>query len=127
MLQCYTCMQWFHTICANVDAKHKNIWNCERCRPIPVVIDTLMNQMNQMSEVHTIISQIVEKQNFLCDQFCTLQTKNTKLEDEIKVLKQENYKLRIRSYNRFIHSNSSDSSETDSDSESEDHGTQSFL
>ena len=123
MLQCSTCMQWFHTICANVDAKHKNIWNCERCRSIPVVIDSLINQM---SEVHTILSQMVEKQNFLCDQFCTLQNKNTKLEDEIKILKQENYKLRIRSYNRFIHSNSSDSSETDSDSESEDHGTQSF-
>ena len=123
MLQCSTCMQWFHTICANVDAKHKNIWNCERCRSIPVVIDSLINQM---SEVHTILSQMVEKQNFLCDQFCTLQNKNTKLEDEIKILKQENYKLRIRSYNRFIHSNSSDSSETDSDSELEDHGTQSF-
>ena len=51
-----------------------------------------------MSEVHTILSQMVEKQNFLCDQFCTLQNKNTKLEDEIKILKQENYKLRIRSY-----------------------------
>ena len=119
MLQCSTCMQWFHTICANVDAN----WNCERCRSIPVVIDSLINQM---SEEHTILSQMVEKQNFLCDQFFTLQTKNTKLEDEIKILKQENYKLRIRSYNRFIHSNSSDFSETDNDSESEDHGTQSF-
>ena len=69
---------------------------------------------------------MVEKQNILCDQFCTLQTKNTKVQDEIKILKQENYKLRIRSYNRFIHSNSSDSCEIYSDSESEDHGTQNF-
>ena len=109
MIQCFTCMTWCHTECANLESEHSSTWNCEKCRCIPETICLLNNQMNEM---HNLLSVMVEKQNSLYEQFCFLLNKNDKLESEIKLLKSQNFKLRLHGYNTL----SSESSESDTES-----------
>ena len=111
MIQCCTCMVWHHSECTSVSSETTGIWNCDKCRSIPQAIDHLTNQLNEM---HSLLSSMVEKQNDLYEQFCQMNIKNSKLEGEVKLLKSENLKLRLRTYNN-LNSASSISSDSDSD------------
>ena len=49
--------------------------------------------------------------NFI-NSFFQMNIKNSELEAEVKSLKSENFKLRLRTYNRLSHSTSSESSDS---------------
>ena len=123
LIQCSSCMSWLHTDCTDAGSEPPAIWICKKCRCMP---DTVNGLKDQLSEIHDVLSAMLNTQTEMQATICEIIAKNCKLESNIKILKQQNQELRMRCYNRF-NSSSSDSSDSsgsnypcDSDSETGD-------
>ena len=115
IIQCSTCMSWIHSQCSDAGSEPKAIWNCNRCRSLPDTVDTLSKQLN---EVHTVLSELLNKHDAVYDKLFNINNENEKLKNYIKMLNQENYELRIKQYNN-LSSESSSCSDTELSSEDE--------
>ena len=123
LIQCSSCMSWLHTDCTDAGSEPPAIWICKKCRCMP---DTVNGLKDQLSEIHDVLSAMLNTQTEMQATMCEIIAKSCKLESNIKILKQQNQELRMRCYNRF-NSSSSDSSDSsgsnypcDSDSETGD-------
>ena len=97
-------MEWFHTSCSDVESNTANIWNCNKCRQLPHKVEELASSIY---ELHNLLSHLREKQNDIYESLFIINTRNEKLENEVKLLKSENLKLCLRNYNRFSNTSSS--------------------
>ena len=104
MIQCSSCMEWFHTSCSDAESNTANIWNCNKCRQLSNKVEELASSIY---ELHNLLSHLTEKQNDIYESLCIINSRNEKLENEVKLLKSENLKLRLRNYNRFSNTSSS--------------------
>ena len=100
------CMKWLHTICTDFDSTKNSIWMCRHCRCLPSNVDDLRLQLK---EVHELLSRMFDSQNELYSNFCEINTRNFKLQKEVKHLKKVKHKLRMRCYNKLINDDSSKS------------------
>ena len=116
MIQCATCMSMFHSECSDA-VSGKIIWNCNKCRNVSNDIDCLKNQI---TELHDILSVMVQKQKDFYSNICDLSFANNQLKQEVKLLKKQNHQLRIKQYNRLSSDTSSSGSESSSDDDSID-------
>ena len=118
MIQCSSCMFWFHSACSDVLQNNTSIWNCTKCRCIPETVNDLKQQL---VEVHSLLSELIAKQNEFYSTVCESSAENNKLKLEIKRLKEENYQLRLKQYNRLsetVDSSDEETHQTSSDSDS---------
>ena len=99
------------TSCSDAESNIANIWNCNKCRQLPNKVEELASSIY---ELHNLLSHLTEKQNDM-NHYVSYILEIKKLENEVKLLKSENLKLRLRNYNRFSNTSSSskDSSSCD--------------
>ena len=115
MIQCTTCMTWYHTECSDAGSKPVTTWNCNTCRCVPELINILRSEVK---EIHNIMSVFIEKQNEMYQSISIMTSKNNDLAAKIKLLESENYNLRMHKYNSLAACSSSPSSSDSSDDDS---------
>ena len=119
MVQCSTCMGWIHAVCSDAGEEARAIWNCSKCRTLPETVEDLKQQI---IEVHSLLSDMIQKQGELYTNLGDILTKNHKLQMEVKELKKQNHDLRINQYNRLEASSSSSESDLSSNEDEESEG-----
>ena len=77
MVQCSTCMGWIHAICSDVGEEARAIWNCSKCRTLPETVEDLKQQI---FEVRSLLSDIIQKQGELYRNLGDILSKNHKLQ-----------------------------------------------
>ncbi len=50
MVKCCLCMSWFHEACVSQSGDTHGIWNCDKCRNLPLLVESLMTQIADISQ-----------------------------------------------------------------------------